>query len=146
MHPSSLRSFLLVLACALFGLSAGQGPRGVRHGRVDGLWELSQGVVLGTLDTFQGGGRPLALQAMLFPFPVMCPACWVGQIAGTLDDGIGVGPDFLEEGGYAGDLATGAFAANLRLPDGTPAGSMRGRIQASWSGPGSFAGRYALRR
>jgi hypothetical protein len=113
---------------------------------VHGVWDLSQGLVLGTLDTFHGSGRPLALEATLLPYPLMCPACWGGEVEGTLDDGIGTGPDFLVDGGYAGDVAAGTFAFTLRLPDGTPAGSMRGRIQASWSGPGGFTGRYTLRR
>jgi hypothetical protein len=107
------------------------------------VWDWGTGVVLGALESIDGGRTLYQFEALLAPYPVMCPACLVGAIHGTLDDGRGPGPDFLVEGGYQGVTwggMPGEFAVSLRTPGGALAGSMRGRFEN-----GVFVARYRIR-
>ncbi|HEX6884332.1 MAG TPA: hypothetical protein VF530_13215 [Planctomycetota bacterium] len=106
------------------------------------MWDLGTGVVLGTLESFEGR-QLFQLEAALAPFPVMCPACLVGRISGTLDDGRGAGPDFLLDGGYDGVTfggGSGSFAVSLRTPGGRTVGELAGRFEN-----GAFVARYSIR-
>lgn len=151
-------SCLLVILSATLGLGAGQRQRGaLLRGPASGIWEQPEGggaFVLGTLDALDGGPALYELRATLAPYPVMCPACVAGSISGTLDDGIGPGPDFLVLGSYVGDIAfdggVGDFALIVKKPGGTRVGSLRGHFSdpGGQGSPriGSFVGRYAIRR
>jgi hypothetical protein len=111
MRLSPRLSLVLVLATAALGLGAAQTPHGVRHGRAVGSWDLPsaipEGLVVGTLDSFQGSAAPLELRASLFPLPLACPGCLGGTVLGTLDDGVGAA-DYLVEGQFTGTSFSGS--------------------------------------
>jgi hypothetical protein len=77
-----------------------------------------------------------------------------GEVSGTLDDGVGPGPDYLVDGYYYGtvvfDGGVGELDLVLRTSAGVRVGSLHGRFSdpGGLPGPvsGSFAGRYAIRR
>jgi hypothetical protein len=79
-----------------------------------------------------------------------CDACVEGMIAGTLDDGIGPGPDYLVRGRYFGTIyGFGSYRVDVFRPRGTvPIGSIRGRWvdEVDESGPGEFGGRFRICR
>jgi hypothetical protein len=143
MHKTLQRCLVLALVFVLFGPGTGLAQQGTRYGRARGDWLPAS--IVGTFDT-HGGARPLTLEATLLPLPLMCPACLGGEIQGTLDDGVGPGPDYLVQGSYRGDLISGRFVLVLRNPNGTVAGSMRGRFRDPFLPSGSWVARYTLGR
>lgn len=65
--------------------------------------------------------------------PIACLSCLSGELIGTLDDGVGPGPDYYIEGGYFGDWLRGAgsFSGVIRdepFPVSAPVGFVQGRF------------------
>ena len=155
MNAIRRRSAPLLIALSTLCLGAGHPTSGARlSGPAAGVWELPDfrtlGSVLGELDSVDGGASIYTLQAGLTDSGAMCPACIIGELHGILDDGVGPAPDFLVDGGFAGEImgGTGSFFASVKRPNGTPAGWIRGRFQdpPSSTGTGSFHGRFRIQR
>jgi len=71
--------------------------------------------------------------------PIVCLGCLDGDIVGTLDDGIGVGPDYYVFGSYFGVFSSGdgMFRGVIRdtpFPVSPPVGTFDGRFMEN---PGS---------
>jgi hypothetical protein len=154
MHGVRRWCYLLLIAVSTFGLTTGQSRRGAPlSGPAVGTWELPEfpamsGSVLGSLEPVGGGASLYVLQATLIDLGAACPACMIGEIHGTLDDGIGPAPDYLVEGGFGATYPGGAgtFLARVKRPNGTPAGWLRGRFEDPPGSPqpGSFLGRFRI--
>ena len=149
----SILSTSFLLALALCASPERTGAPGSLRGPASGGWELpgtdGEGFAIGSLDTIRGGATIYAFEAVLADQGAACPACFVGLIEGTLDDGIGSGPDFVVEGTYAGLVLDGSgwFDAEVRHPGGAPAGRLQGRFVDPEGGlaTGAFRGRWQLR-
>lgn len=125
-------------------------------GVVDGVFALpatssGAGQAVGVL--FHGSTSTVAytFTANLTDVPTPCLSCIEGEIDGTLDDGIGPGPDFLVRGHYRGASlnGTGWYWAQVLTPGG---GTLAGRMGGTFSdpmgipGPGTFDGRWRVCR
>lgn len=146
-------SFLAVLALSATPQTSGRGAffQGPAAGILDRLPPgAPNGYMMGSLDDVSGPGMVYVLSASLVELGVACPACFAGLIDGTLDDGIGPGPDFLVMGSYYGTLpdGTGTFRAAVLRPGGALAGRITGRLAdpPETSQPGIFRGRWRLQR
>jgi hypothetical protein len=141
-----------LLLVSIFLVSAGQAKRAPLTGTASGICELPpNGFVLGSLDPFDSGESSYTLQATLLDSGLaMCPACILGKIQGTLDDGIGRGPDFLVDGFFGGDIPSGAgtFGARVKRPNGADVGWIRGEFRDPFVSQqaGSFVGRFRIQR
>ena len=145
----------LLIALPIFCLSAGPTSRGAPlSGPASGVWQLPEftvadGFVLGSLDSVDGGASIYAFQATLTDSGAACPACIVGEIHGSLDDGLGPAPDYLVDGAFFGIYpgGTGSFRARVKRPDGTLVGWIRGRFEDPPGSPdtGSFLGHFRIR-
>lgn len=65
--------------------------------------------------------------------PITCLGCLSGELIGTLDDGVGPGPDYYVEGGYFGNWlhGTGSFSGVIRdepFPVSPAVGFAQGRF------------------
>jgi hypothetical protein len=157
-HPRGVRGRWAGTASVLllFAVSAAPqtSPRAaLLGGPARGILELPSGVegfMLGALYD-STGSRPLfALSARLVPSPVLCPACFLGRIEGTLDDGVGPGPDFTVRGFYTGTTfdGRGSFDLAILRPGGARVGRIRGRLldPPLSPDPGIFRGTWRFRR
>jgi hypothetical protein len=155
-----------MLAVALFVLCAtgagwiaetqAQGTCTLRRGLGAGMWELplAPGAV-GSLDgvLYDPSGPVLLYHfaATLNDVPTPCLSCIEGTVAGTLDDGIGPGPDYIVQGSYKGLFlnGTGTFKATIYKTIGPafiPVGRMHGVFDdpPGIPGPGDFKCRWAI--
>ena len=89
--------------------------------------------------------------ATLTDVPSACLSCIEGTLDGTLDDGIGPGPDYVVRGHYLGSFfgGNGQWTATIfpaGAPQTTPVGRIRGMFDdpPSNAGPGSFACRWMI--
>ena len=157
---SGMRWFSTLFGVSILGLAAlpqqgGTAGRSWRLiGPMRGVWELPQtmqgkGFLAGTFDMF-GGGTLYAFDAMLIDVPSPCLTCIEGTLVGTLDDGIGSGPDYLVTGSYLGSFFSGegVIEATLSRPSGAAAA---GRITGRFGDPssdelGAFGGRWTIRQ
>ena len=120
-------------------------------GPADGVFELPGGgnFVLGTLYTADGQEPVYTLHSGLVPI-LSRSYLQVGGMNGTLDDGLGDGPDFQVEGYYVAAILFGAgvgyFAGEMYDSSGAEAGYMFGFFldpQVQGSSPlGLFEGEY----
>ena len=155
MQFSLLAPLLIVITSTTAGPGTPASRQLAANGSASGIWELpggTGGFTVGTLYSVDGRSSLYELQAGLLPVVVgRCNACAAGAIAGTLDDGIGTGPDFAVDGLYVAVLVygvgVGAFEAALRPTSGASAGVMRGFFldpNASGTPTGAFQARYDL--
>ena len=91
-----------------------------QDGVTSGQWDLpsgssSFGFLSGKLADPTGTYGIYAIDAVLVDDPSPCLSCVTGAIYGTVDDGIGPGPDYYLVGGYSGIFFTGqgTFAAKI---------------------------------
>jgi hypothetical protein len=98
-----------------------------------------------------GSGTAVAytLSANLIDVSSPCLSCIEGELVGTLDDGIGPGPDFVVHGHYLGSFFTGS--GSFRAEVLSLSGAHRvGRITGTFDdtpitpGPGTFDGRWRV--
>ncbi|MGQ0552852.1 MAG: hypothetical protein ACT4PU_06490 [Planctomycetota bacterium] len=149
----------LLLGCALVSLpvlaAGGQG-------KASGQWQLpfgpQPGFVNGSLYMSSPVPTPSTSPAyhfagVLTAKPVPSSTMLAGTIQGTLDDGVGAGPDFLVVGTYSGQLSgmtgTGSFSVQTISPSAaTPSGAISGTFTdmliSPTSAPGSFTGRWKI--
>jgi len=127
-------------------------------GYAKGAWHLPEppaiaGDAQGVLYT--PAGLPLyTLDAQLTEIVSPCLSCREGDLHGTLDDGIGPGPDFVVQGHWIVSQFTGqgSFDATIWKPTGpalTPVGRLIGLVDDPPfppGVPGTFSARWALRR
>ena len=78
-----------------------------------------------------------------------CLSCIEGTIEGTLDDGIGPGPDFVVRGRYVGNffVGNGDFSARVfKTTGGAALGSIHGTFSdpPNDGAPGSFLGSWRI--
>src|SRR5262245_43173725 len=126
MQLSLVRSLLLAFTGTVLVPGVGETNSGAfQEGDARGTWDLpipgANGQVLGTLFDSEGD-LWLHFQAGLVAAPALCQACQTGLVAGTLDDGIGSGPDFLVDGLYVGVVAYGIGLGGFDLAVRTPTG------------------------
>ena len=104
---------------------------GVGHGGWD-LPDLGQnGTVDGDLFIANATAPRYHFHATLIDVPSPCLSCIEGDIQGVLDDGIGIGPDYIVTGHYFGSFfgGRGIFHAAVHDPTGaTLNGRLRGRF------------------
>ena len=158
----------LFLVCAVLSLCAfspsGPGPvaSAVGAGKVSGVWELPLGPQNGYVDgdlyapstvPTSSASPAYHFTAVLKALPVPVTMMLAGTIQGTLDDGVGPGPDYLVSGSYAGLLSTvigtGTFSAQIAQPAvSSPSGFIAGNfidMPMSLSPvPGHFNGRWKI--
>ena len=156
MH-SGMRWFSTLIGVSILALGALSQQGGIAGrtwrltGPMQGVWELphtqqGKGFLAGSVDAL-GGGALYAFDALLIDVGSPCLSCIEGTITGTLDDGIGPGPDYLVSGRYIGFFTgEGMLQATLTRPSGVPAGRIVGRFDdTSWDEPGAFGGRWTIR-
>jgi len=128
-----LLPLVLVSTGTAFSEAVEMRPVPALEGEATGAWDLptggASGLALGTF--FDAGENPvLNFQAGLVAGPSLCSFCLTGLAAGTLDDGIGTGPDYLVEGVYYGvvvyGIGLGGFDLELHDPTGAAVGEMYG--------------------
>jgi hypothetical protein len=153
------RSIGLALAatvvCGAAWAALPQGTCTLRRGVGQGMWALplsSSGT--GSLDGIlytSGPSFAYHFTATLTDEPTPCLSCIEGSIHGTLDDGIGVGPDYLVHGHYDGAFLSGqgTFTAKIFPATGpavSPVGRMRGVFDdpPGNTTPGTFKCRWAI--
>lgn len=158
MLTRSLATFAAASLCA-FALASPQSstatPSSARFGKALGTWQLPLPAQNGYVDGYLYELTPATTPAFHFSAtlaagPVLCPACVAGSIQGTLDDGVGPGPDYFVVGYYSGTSFNGAGTFSARIFAPTSA-APRGYIAGQFSNPpllpvlGHFNARWALR-
>ncbi len=127
-------------------------------GIAKGIWQLPEpqyatGSAQGTLSTL-GGASVFAFRAQLSEIVSPCLSCREGDVNGTLDDGIGPGPDFLVLGHWtSGQLSgQGSFETwiwKVSAPLAAPVGRFEGDFNdppMPPAQPGPFSGMWTMRR
>ena len=138
-----------IAMCAAVGLAAK--PLAIFTGQSgvgSGSWVLpsgsgtSDGYLAGTLYLSPAGTFRFAFNATLTDVPTPCLSCITGTIDGTLDDGVGPGPDYKVKGTYSGVFVTGkgSFTCEIRTLTGTTVGKIDGTFTdpPSSTTPGTF--------
>jgi hypothetical protein len=158
----------LLTLCAVVSLCAfapsGPGLTAVAsgNGKASGQWQLPFGSQPGFVDGFLYAGSPVPTPSaspayhftgVLTAKPVPSSSMLAGTIQGTLDDGVGPGPDFLVVGSYDGLLSgmtgTGHFGVQIistssAVPSGFVAGSFTDMLISPTPAPGTFGGRWKI--
>lgn len=147
---------LAVLAAPWLGAQPAQGNTTIRHGVGMGHWDLplsssGQGTVDGIFWIPNVPNSSMQFAATLTDVPGPCLSCIGGTLQGTLDDGIGPGPDYIVDGEYFGSFFGGNGSWSARIyaanpPGTTPVGRIRGKFDdpPSNAGPGSFVCRWVI--
>ena|SRR5436190_4992461 len=125
-----------------------------QDGVTSGQWDLpsgssSFGFLSGKLADPTGTYGIYAIDAVLVDDPSPCLSCVTGAIYGTVDDGIGPGPDYYLVGGYSGIFFTGqgTFAAKIVPPgSNTSVGIVEGKFEDPPfpGGIGKFEGKWEI--
>lgn len=124
-------------------------------GAGSGAWDLPDGVgglgqVVGTLDYLPSGKLAFVLVGTLSEVSSPCLSCREGDLDWTLDDGVGVGPDYLAKGRWIGSFlgGQGTWSATIYRPVGPaliPVGRLRGTYDdPPLAGQGTFEARWSL--
>ena len=136
--------------------SVAQGGCIVMRGLALGDWDLPPGGPgsLGTMDgdLFLNGVALYKLSGTIQEEGSPCLSCRQGSFSGTLDDGIGIGPDYEVSGTWFGNFFSGqgTWRGTISKPVGpalVPVGRLRGVYKDPFGGPGSvgsFAARWVL--
>lgn len=154
----TLTAALLVGALAVCALDArpAQSSTTIRRGYGNGNWDLptasaGQGTIDGIFFIPNVPNFSMHFTGTLTDIPGPCLSCIGGTLQGTLDDGIGPGPDYIVDGAYHGSWFSGKgnwtasiYAANS--PQTTPVGRVRGVFDdpPPNGGPGTFACRWVI--
>lgn len=149
-------SSLASLACVALSASTPPhpGPRPCPSGAALGAFDLpvasgGGGSLSGSLVLGSGGAVAFTLTAALVDVPSPCLSCLEGQIQGVLDDGVGVGPDYVVDGTYTGSFFGGSGTFGARVLDLTGT-RVVGRIAGEFfdppplTGPGMFQGAWRV--
>jgi len=146
-------TFLLLLA---LGAAPDTPVRPALSGTAEGVLELPEqdvpGVMLGSLFDASGSRVVFDLQADLFEVGLACPACFGGNIVGTLDAGPRRRDDLLVRAFYVGNTidGTGTFEGTIVRPAGprggeVVVGEIEGTLRALPGGPtGIFEGTWRV--
>jgi len=128
----------------------------LRRGLATGDWDLpptgpgSFGAIDG--DLFLNGAALYHLSGTIAEVGLACPSCRGGTYAGTLDDGVGAGPDYVVSGTWYGDFFSGKGTLQGEIfknvgPAQISVGKMQGRYKDPMGVPdpvGSFAARWKI--
>ena len=98
-----------------------------------------------------GAGPNFSFQAQLTEIVSPCMSCREGDIQGTLDDGVGTGPDYLVQGHWTANQVSGigSFDSFIFKPTGPftfPVGRLECGFYDPYPGPGTLSGNWTLRR
>ena len=147
----------LSIGAALLGavlVPSGAAYFACQDGLAFGEWELpsgwgSPGFMSGKLTDPTGSYGIYAIDAVLTDVPSPCLSCVEGTIYGTLDDGIGLGPDYYLVGEYSGFFFSGEgeFFAKIVPPgSNTSVGIVEGKFADPPfpGGIGKFEGKWEI--
>jgi hypothetical protein len=144
----------VVLGAALLPSAATATYFMCQDGIAFGDWDLPSGVgspgfLSGKLADPTGSYGIYAFDAVLTDVPTPCLSCVEGTISGTLDDGIGPGPDYDVVGEYSGFFFTGKgkFFAKIVPPgSNTSVGVVEGKFEDPPfpGGIGKFKGKWEI--
>lgn len=150
-HTIPMLSFLLAAPLVATGATTASSRT---TGTGAGAWALPAsgaptGSVLGVVTLDGATPRSLTLTGTLTPaapaLPIVCLGCIAGNFTGTLDDGVGAGPDYFVMGSYFGTSLTGdgTFQGVIReqpFPVRRPVGEIAGKFRdlPSDRAPGNF--------
>lgn len=161
MHPTALALTATVAFTPLFAAPAAA-PLSGQHSNGGGLGTWTTPEYHGGIGQFQGVVTLRGAAPAQYTFsgtltendlgPIVCLGCLSGTLVGTLDDGVGPGPDYYIEGGYFGNYlqGTGSFSGVIRdepFPVTSPVGSVQGRFreQPAVASPGWFIASLEIR-
>jgi hypothetical protein len=146
----------MISAGPLAETSVAQGGCTLTRGAGLGNWDLppagpgSLGAIDG--DLFLNGMAVYHMTGVIMEEGLACPSCRGGTFFGTLDDGIGIGPDYTVSGTWFGDFFSGQGTWQGTIfkdvgPAKIPVGRMRGIYKDPMAVPdpiGTFAARWVL--
>jgi hypothetical protein len=102
-----------------------------------GTWDLPDLAMPGTVDGDLYVSNATApryhFHASLIDVPSPCLSCIEGDIHGTLDDGIGPGPDYIVTGHYNGSFFGGRGLWHAKVHDA--AGALHGKLRGRFNDP-----------
>lgn len=156
---SSIASVALVATLAfgaLDGASAQTTTCTLRRGLGQGSWDLpttsaGQGAFAGLFLIPNNPTFGMQFIGTLTDIPSPCLSCIGGTLHGTLDDGIGPGPDYDVVGTYSGLWLSGSGVWTAQIHSlHTPQPTLVGRVGGTFhdppvnGGPGTFACRWKI--